>query len=188
MTHQSFALHPLLLLVALFVLPADSTARHVEPDGTYRVYCLFNPLDAGQVQRATALHEATLRWRQVEWVGIRLTAAMSAPIASIALDDMLANVDHLPAAVVRWLEIPDEPNSLGDRVLLEDTVTHRTYTGAGLDLRDMAAAILGPVIPALGSQALGSQALGNQALGNQALGNRTDVAVTTWGKVKELFR
>jgi hypothetical protein len=171
MTHHPVVFHPLLLLTALFVLPADSTARHVGLEPTFRVYCLFNPLDAGELQRTTALHEATLQQKGVEWVGIHRTAAAPVSLASIALDGMLANVDHLSLAVVRWLEDSDEPNIPGDRVLLEDTRTHRTFAGAGAgsDLRDIAeAAGLDPV-----------------TLG---IGISTDVAVTTWGKVKELFR
>ena len=168
MTHHSSGLHPLLLLAVLFVLPTYSTAGHVDGERAdevaYRIYYLFDPADDAELHRAAAVHRTTLDRTDVEWVGIRRTATLSVPFAPMALDDMLANVDHLPASVVRWLEYIGGVDRTTDQVLLEDTSTRRTFAGAGAELREIS---------------------NTAGLGD---GIRTDVAVTTWGKVKELFR
>lgn len=164
MTHNTFLFHPLLLLAALFVLPAYSTTRHDEPEAAYRVYHLFDPGDVAQLQRATAIRETTRQWRVVEWVGIRRTAAAQLPFATIALDDALANVDRLPDSVVGWLQHAGATDSVADQVLVENTSTRRLFVGTAADVRDLA------TVASLERRI------------------RTDVAVTTWGKVKELFR
>ncbi len=164
MRHNTFLFHPLLLLAALFVLPAYSTTRRVEPEAAYRVYHLFDPGDVAQLQRATAVRETTRKWRLVEWVGIRRTAAGQLPFATIALDDVLANVDPLPDSVVGWLQQVGGAHNVADQVLVENTSTRRLFVGTGADVRDLS------TVASLERRI------------------RTDVAVTTWGKVKELFR
>jgi hypothetical protein len=166
MTHLHCTFHPLLLLAALVALPADSYASdsRAEHDVAYRVYYLFDPTDPGQLQRAEAVHRGTLVSHEVEWIGVRLTSVTQVAFAPFALADILARADHLSPPVADWLRAGDRAEEFSDRVLVQNAVTSRTFTGAGSDMRHVAAAAgLGPAV-------------------------RTDVGVTTWGKVKELFR
>ena len=177
MTQHHYTFHPLLVLAALVVLPAHSysksdSAPWAEPGAgrgeevvSYRVYYLFDPADPMQLQRADEAYQGTFAEDQVEWFGVRPTSSSQVALAPFALADMLAEADHLPPPpVLDWLQAAAGQEESGDRILVENTVTGRTYTGVGTDMQD--------VIAAAGLAAAVS----------------TDVGVTTWGKVKELFR
>jgi hypothetical protein len=166
MTHRHYTFRPLLLLAALVALPADSHAADpgAEQDVAYRVYYLFDPTDPGQLRRAEAVHRGTLVGHEVEWIGVRLTSGTQVAFAPFALADILARADHLSLPVVDWLRAAPRAEGFSDRVLVQNAVTSRTFTGAGTDMQLVAAAAgLSRAVP-------------------------TDVGVTTWGKVKELFR
>ena len=177
MTQHHYTFHPLLVLAALVVLPAysysksdsapwsDPGAGRAEEVVSFRVYYLFDPADPMQLQRADEAHQGTFAEDQVEWFGVRPTSASQVALAPFALADMLAEADHLPQPpVLDWLKAAAGQEESGDRILVENTVTGRTYAGVGTDMQD--------VIAAAGLAAAVS----------------TDVGVTTWGKVKELFR
>ncbi len=162
--------HPLLLLAALLFLPAYSTAGHVEDDVAFRVYYLFEPADEKQLQRAASAYRATLGRDGVEWIGIRRSTTTAVPFAPLALADLLATTDRLALSVAQWLRAEGTGHGVsGELDLVEKRTSRRSFTGTGAEIQRLSeAAGLPPMVSGLGA--------------------RTDVGVTTWGKVKELFR
>lgn len=171
-TSRMRLLHPLLLLAALLVLPADSvsgprerpSAGPAAPEVTHHLYHMFDPSDTNQLRRAAAWQEANRQPGGVHWIGVHRTD--SGPASQMAsavhqLEDLL-HAGQLPAAVHAWLVDASAVPEAGDQVLLW-SLSHDTVWA-------------GPAAEAV------------SVMGGLGRSLPTDVGVTTWGKVKELFR
>ncbi|HIG16045.1 MAG TPA: hypothetical protein EYQ31_01385 [Candidatus Handelsmanbacteria bacterium] len=161
-SRHHFTFHPMLLLAALVVLPAYSTAGHIRQDVAYDVYYLFDPADDMQLERATDAYRSMLSRDEVEWIGIRETSASPVSFAPLVLVDLLSAADQLSEPVLQWLHTVSLAEESQDQILVQNRLTRHVY--AGTDMQRVAAA------------------------SGLLAGIRTDVGVTTWGKVKELFR
>lgn len=175
----------MLLLALLLVLPADSVSGPVSgpvsgsvsgptsvlgaQTSTHVLYHFLDPMNATQVRRAAFLRAAGRQSAGIEWIGVQRSAADgNRPAAGPDLDlqrleDVLRSRQihaSLLAGLRRVALSWDGP----DQVLLWDPVHHTSWSGAAIDAAQIVAA---------------------SGLGRNL---QTDVGVTTWGKVKELFR
>lgn len=160
---QRHVLRLLAPLAALAIWPAHTAAGHENGSApsTFRVYYAFDPAVADQVARAAATARLTAADPAAEWIG----AVPGSPVApsapgTVGVDALLAAEGRVDPAVARWLRAP----AATDRVLVVNRLTGAIAAGAGRDAARIAAAA-----------GLGA-------------GVATDVSITTWGKVKELFR
>jgi hypothetical protein len=150
---------PALLLTLLALLPSGSRAGHEAPREGWRVTYVFDPADRGQLQRAAAAHAGADGRPDIDWVGIRRSSA-PASFAPLKLTQLPETTGLTPTARDWLREVA--ASSTQDRVLLESAVG--AWEGPGADL------------PRLALQA------------GLSADVATDVGVTTWGKVKDLFR
>lgn len=162
MIHRQLSLHTLLLLLALVTLPVYSPVYSTAKEATvsYRMYYLFDPAEPVELQRATRAHRSSMHTHNdVEWIGIRRTSQLDVSFAPQTLSDMQAVATRFSPAMADWLQA----ELAGDQILVE-APDGRVYSSIGAELHR--------VVDDSGMMA----------------GVPTDVGVTTWGKVKELFR
>ena len=157
-------LRPASLALALaLVASGPAASRTSAPEaGLHRLYLYFDPAVESQVQRARALHRLARDLPEVEWIAVTPLAARVPGMATATLPDLLADPSR-PPAVRRWLL--DRQAAGSDHLLVE----HRgaeTSSGPGTKA---------------------AQVLAGAGLTTRP-GPSTDVSVSTWGKVKDLFQ
>ena len=157
-------LRPASLALALaLVPPGPASSRASDPEaGLHRLYLYFDPAVESQVQRARAIQRLARDLPDVEWIAVTPLAARVPGLATAALADLLADPSR-PPAVRRWLL--DRRAGGSDHLLVE----HRgaeTSSGPGMKAE---------------------QVLAEAGL-TTGPGPSTDVSVSTWGKVKDLFQ
>ncbi len=153
-------LRPLALALALIPVAGSGAPGPEAP--SHRIYWYFDPAVESQVERATTIHRLTRDLPEVEWIAVTPLSARVPELPTAALPDLLADPSR-PRAVLRWLR--DLPAAGSDHLLVE---------------RGGAATSSGP-----GTTALQVMAEAGLSTGP---GPSTDVSISTWGKVKDLFQ
>ena len=146
--------------LALVLLAAQRVDASDPEAAADRVYCYFDPSAEAQVDRAANIRGLTRDLPGVEWIAVTPLPARVPQMATVSLEDLLSDAST-PRSAVPWLRA--RPSG-ADHLLVQRQ--GEIFTGPGTEaLEVIAEAGLGP----------GS-------------GASTDVDVTTWGKVKDLFQ
>ena len=147
-----------LALVLLAAQRVDASDPEAAAD---RVYCYFDPSAEDQVDRAANIRGLTRELPGAEWIAVTPFPARVPEIATVSLGELLSDPSQ-PRSVVPWLLARRAAST--DHLLVERRGV--TFSGPGTKaLQVFAEAGLSP-----------------------GLGPSTDVDVTTWGKVKDLFQ
>ena len=158
--HDTLRLLPALALLLLG--PPGSKASGPEAAG-HHLYFLFNPAMAGQVERARTTHRLVRGLPEVEWIAVTTSPARVPGLTTVALEELLSEPSR-PGPVVGWLR---ERAADGSDHLLIEHEGSLVSTGPGAEaLRVIAGAGWPDIAP----------------------GPSTDVSISTWGKVKDLFQ
>ncbi len=150
------------LALALALIPVAGSGASDPEAASHRIYWYFDPAVESQVERATTIHRLTRDLPGVEWIAVTPLSERLAELPAAPLADLLADPSR-PRVVLRWLR--DLPAAGSDHLLVE-------YGGA--------ATSSGP-----GTRALQVMAEAGLSTGP---GPSTDVSISTWGKVKDLFQ
>lgn len=153
---------PALALALLLLGPPGSRASGPEAAG-HHLYFLFNPAMAGQVERARATHRLVRGLPEVEWIAVTPSPARVPGLTTVALQELLSEPSR-PGPVVGWLR--ERAAAGSDHLLIE-------HEGSLVSS--------GP-----GAQAL--QVIAGAGWPDIVPGPSTDVSISTWGKVKDLFQ
>ena len=161
--HDTMGILPRPAALALLILlgPAGSRASDPEAD-VHRVYCYFDPAVESQVERARTIHRLTRDLPEVEWIAVTPFPARVPELTTVALPELLSDPSR-PGSVVLWLL--DRAAGGSDHLLIE-------RQGAGISS--------GPGVSAPEVIAGAGLTRGPEP--------STDISVTTWGKVKDLFQ
>ena len=152
-------LQPMLLVISL-AAPLATLADPGLEAATHRVLYSFDPSSPEQVARAHDLFQVTDRLSGIEWYAV--SDRPSLPLETQTLERLLSDPTLSPRANA-WLRAVEEEDGR-DQILIEDLRSDQSFHGPGAQARTLFAAA---------------------GLGD---GARTDVGITTWGKVKDLFR
>lgn len=161
MTHRRGPHLLLALIAALAAWPDPVAPGQGAARPEFRVYYAFDPAVPDQLDRAVAARRLTAALPLTEWVGV-VPAGRGAVLdpGTVAVDDLLDPQADTDLEVATWLRQP----VAADRILVLNRTTGATFAGPG-----------------------GAAAQITAAAGLGA-GAATDVGITTWGKVKDLFR
>lgn len=146
--------------VALVLLAAKSVEASEAEAAAARIYCYFDPSVDDQVARAADTRRLTRDLPGVEWIAVTPLPARVPQMATVSLEDLLSDAST-PRSVVPWLRA--RPSGV-DHLLVQRQ--GEIFTGPGTEA---------PEVIAEAGLSPGS-------------GASTDVDVTTWGKVKDLFQ
>ena len=145
--------------LALVLLAAQRVDGSDPEAAVDRVYCYLDPSAEDQVGRAATIRALTRDLPGVEWIAVTPSPARVPEMTTVSLGELLSD-PSLPRSVVPWLL--DRRAASTDHLLVERRGA--TFSGPATKASQVfAAAGLGP-------------------------GPSTDVEVTTWGKVKDLFQ
>lgn len=152
---------PAALALALALLAAQGVDASEPEAAVDRVYCYFDPSAPDQVDRAAGIRALTRGLPGVEWIAVTPFPARVPEMTTVSLGELLSDPTR-PRSVVPWLLARRAASS--DHLLVERR--GMTFSGPG-------------------TKAL--QVIAEAGL-SQGPGPSTDVDVTTWGKVKDLFQ
>ena len=147
--------------IALVLLAAQEVDASDPEAAADRIYCYFDPSEQEQVDRAANIRGLTRDLPGVEWIAVTPFPARVPEMTTVSLGELLSDPSR-PRSVVSWLL--DRRAASSDHLLVE----RRGVTFSG------------PATKA-------SQVFAQAGLG-PGPGPSTDVEVTTWGKVKDLFQ
>lgn len=153
---------PALALALLLLGPPGSGASGPEAAG-HHLYFLFDPAMAGQVERARTTHRLIRGLPEVEWTAVTSSPARVPGLTTVALQELLSEPSR-PGPVAGWLRHRAAAGS--DHLLIEHEGS-LVSSGPGAEALQVIAAAGWPDI---------------------APGPSTDVSISTWGKVKDLFQ
>ena len=146
---------------ALILLGAQWVDASDADGPVHRIYHYFDPSDGGQAGRAAEIHLLTRDLPGVEWTAVTPLPARVPGMAAASLADLLSD-PSTPPSVLPWLRA--RPQAAAGHLLVERR--GEIFSGpAARALEVIAEAGLGP-----------------------GPGVSTDIDVTTWGKVKDLFQ
>ena len=153
---------PALALALLLLGPPGSRASGPESAG-HHCYFYFDPAMAGQVERARTTHRLIRGLPEVEWTAVTPSPARVPGLTTVALQELLSESSR-PGPVAGWLRGRAAAGS--DHLLIEHEGSV-VSSGPGAEARQVIAGAGWPDI---------------------APGASTDVSISTWGKVKDLFQ
>ena len=156
---QGGSILPRPVVLALILLGLPA-AGAADPAAGGRIFFYFDPSAGDQVDRAAAIHRLTRDLPGVEWTAVTPFPAPAPGMAAASLAELVSD-PSTPRTVIPWLRA----RAAGaDHLLIERR--GETFDGPGTEaLAVIEAAGLDP-----------------------GPGPSTDVDVTTWGKVKDLFQ
>ena len=147
--------------VVLAMILLGPSAAASDPGGAvHRIYCYFDPSVSDQAGRAASIHRLTRDLPGVEWIAVTPFPARVPEMTTVSLTDLLSD-PSTPRSVVPWLRA--RPAG-ADHLLIERR--GEIFTGPGT----------------------GAPGVFAEAGLRPGPGPSTDVDVTTWGKVKDLFQ
>ena len=153
---------PALMLALLFLGPPGPRASGPETAG-HHLYFYFDPAMAGQVDRARSLHRLIRDLPEVEWTAVTPAPARVPGLTTVALPELLSEPSG-PGPVADWLR--ERAAADFDHLLIE-------HEGSVVSS--------GP-----GTEAL--RLIAGAGWPDSGPGPSTDVSISTWGKVKDLFQ
>ena len=151
------------LALALLLLGTPGSRASGSEAGGCRLYFYLNPAMADQVERARSIHRLILDQPAVEWIAVTPAPARVPGLTTVALQELLSEPSR-PEPVVRWLR--ERATAGSDHFLIE-------HEGSLVSS--------GPGIQAPGG-------IAGAGWPGSGPGPSTDVSISTWGKVKDLFQ